>query len=408
MKYLHILILLLLSGILSSCWIEAAEDTPNGPGEPDPIPYENVSNSNLPTANLSGNNMSALAVDIDQDGDLDIVVASQGPNKILLNNGSGEFSLLSNTILNSFSLNSQDVAVADYNGDGQFDLFFGNAAEQANRQINEFYLNQGNVSFSNDNGLIPVTGISNSTVARDVNRDGFLDILIGNSGQNILLINNGNARFFNETGQRLPSRFDLTRDLEVGDINGNGFPDIIVANENDDNRILTNNGSGIYLDQTGSRLPLISAIEETREVELADIDGDGDLDIYFSNVRIFESGADPQDRLLVNNGQGVFSDVTSSQLPQKTTNTFDTDFLDIDGDGDLDIITGNFNGGVQVFLNNGAGTFTDDTENWMPEDFNPRVVDFEIADYNGDQLPDIYIAVFDGPDALLLRKDLEQ
>ncbi|MGK7369208.1 MAG: FG-GAP-like repeat-containing protein, partial [Candidatus Halalkalibacterium sp. M3_1C_030] len=124
--------------------------------------------------------------------------------------------------------------------------------------------------------------------------------------------------------------------------------------------------------------------------------------------RIFESGADPQDRLLVNNGQGVFSDVTSSQLPQKTTNTFDTDFLDIDGDGDLDIITGNFNGGVQVFLNNGAGTFTDDTENWMPEDFNPRVVDFEIADYNGDQLPDIYIAVFDGPDALLLRKDLEQ
>jgi len=408
MRYLHIIILILLGGTVSSCWIEAAEDSPNGPGEPDPIPYENVSSSNLPTGSLSGSSMNALAVDIEQDGDLDLVIASQGPNKILLNNGSGEFSILSNSILDRFNFNSQDVAVADFNGDSRFDLFFGNAADQTTSQTNEFYLNLGNVSFSNDLGQIPVTGISNSSLARDLNRDGFIDILIGNSGQNILLINNGNARFFDQTGQRLPSRFDLTRDIEVGDITGNGFPDIIVANENDDNRVLANNGSGIYLDQTGARLPVISAIEETREVELADVDGDGDLDIYYSNVRIFESGADPQDRLLINNGQGVFSDVTSSQLPQKTSNTFDTDFLDIDSDGDLDILTGNFNGGVQVFLNNGAGTFTDDTENWLPEGLNPRVVDFEVADYNGDQLPDIYIAVFAGADILLLRKDQEQ
>ena len=408
MRSLHLLILIILAGILSSCWIEAAEDSPNGPGEPDPIPYKDVSSSNLPTGSLSGNSSSALAVDIDQDGDLDIVIAAQGPNKILLNNGSGEFSILTNSILDRFNYNTQDVAVADFNGDGRFDLFFGNAADQANQQINEFYLNQGNVSFSNDIGLIPVSGISNAALARDMNGDGFLDILIGNSGQNILLINNGNARFFNETGQRIPSRFDLTRDLEVGDVTGNGFPDIVVANENDDNRLLANNGSVIFLDQTGSRLPLISAIEETRETELADVDGDGDLDIYYSNVQIFESGADPQDRLLINNGQGIFADATSSRLPQKTSNTFDTDFVDIDGDGDLDILTGNFNGGIQVFLNNGAGTFTDETENWLPEELNPQVVDFEIADYNGDQLPDIYVAVFNGPDVLLIRKDLEE
>lgn len=408
MRYLNILILVLLSGVLSSCWIEAAEDSPNGPGEPDPIPYENVSSSNLPTGSLSGTNMSALAVDIEGDGDLDIVIASNGPNKILINNGAGEFSVLANTILNSFSFNSQDVAVADFNSDGLFDLFFSNTADQTTPQANEFYINQGNISFTNANGLIPVTGISNSASARDLNGDGIVDILIGNNGQNNVLVNTGNARFFDQTGQRLPSRIDLTRDMEVGDLTGNGLPDIISGNENGDNRLLFNNGSGIYLDQTGTRLPLISAIEETREVELADIEGDGDLDIYFSNVRIVESGADPQDRLLINSGQGVFSDVTSSQLPQKTTNTFDTDFLDIDRDGDLDILTGNFNGGVQVFLNNGAGTFTDDTENWLPEDFSPRVIDFEIADYNGDQLPDIYIAVFDGPDALLLRKDLQQ
>lgn len=408
MRFLHILIFIVLGGVLSSCWIEAADDSPNGPEEPDPIPYKDVSSSNLPISSLSGNNNSALAVDIEKDGDLDIVIASQGPNKILLNNGSGEFSLLQNSILDRFSYNSQDVAVADFNGDGRFDLFFANAANQTNQQINEFYLNQGNVSFTNDIGLIPVAGISNATVARDMNNDGFIDILIGNNGQNVLLINNGNARFFDETGQRLPSRFDLTKDIEVGDITGNGFPDIVVGNETDDNRLLANNGSGIFLDQTGSRLPAISAIEETREVELADVDDDGDLDIYFSNVRIFESGADPQDRLLINNGQGVFTDATSSKLPVKTSNTFDSDFVDIDGDGDLDIVTGNFNGGIQVFLNNGAGTFSDDTENWLPEGLTPQVADFEIADYNGDQLPDIYIAAYNGPDVLLLRKEPQE
>lgn len=407
MKSRNILMLVLLAGFFSSCWIEAAEDSPNGPGEPDPIPYENVSSSNLPTGSLSGNSMSALAADVDNDGDLDLVIAIEfGRNRLLLNNGSGVFSDESAGRLPNYNFNSQDVAIADFNRDGLFDIFFANAANRTTRQANEFYLNQPGNVFSDRLDLItvPTLGISNAAVARDLDNDQDIDLLIGNNGQNRILINNGNARFiYDDT--RLPQRLDLTQDVEVGDITGEGSPDVIVANENDDNRILINNGSGFYSDQTAERLPVIGGIEETREVELADIDGDGDLDIYLSNVQLFESGANPQDRLLENNGDGVFSDVTQSQLPQKITNTFDTDFLDIDSDGDLDIITGNFNGGVQVFLNNGEGTFTDDTENWMPENFNPRVMDFEIADFNSDGRPDIYIATYQSTDALLIRKN---
>jgi hypothetical protein len=342
---------------------------------------------------------------MDNDGDLDLAVAIEfGPNRLLINNGSGVFTDQSAERLPGFNFNSHDIAIADFNRDGRFDIFFANAANRTTQQTNEFYLNQPGNVFLDRLDLIPVLGISNATVARDLDNDQDIDLLVGNSGQNRILLNNGNARFINDDS-RIPQRVDLTQDLEVGDITGDGNPDIIVANENDDNRIIINSGSGVYFDQTGERLPVIGGVEETREVELADIDGDGDLDIYFSNVQIFESGANPQDRLLVNNGQGIFSDVTSSQLPQKTTNTFDTDFLDIDGDGDLDILTGNFNGGAQVFINDGSGTFTDETENWLPENFNPRVVDFEIADYNGDQLPDIYIAVFNGSDILLIRND---
>lgn len=407
MKFFKIATLLILAGVLSSCWIEAAEDMPNGPGEPDPVPYENVTNSNLPTGSLSGNSMNALSADLDNDGDLDLVIAIEfGPNRLLINNGAGVFSDQSANKLPGFNFNSNDIAIAKFNSDNLFDIFFANAANRTTQQTNEFYLNQPGFVFLDRRDLItdPVLGISNATVARDLDNDQDIDLLIGNNGQNRILLNNGNARFINDDS-RIPQRLDLTQDLEVGDLTGNGFPDIVVANENDDNRILINSGSGFYFDQTGERLPVIGGIEETREVELADIDGDGDLDIYFSNVQLFESGANPQDRLLVNNGRGVFTDVTSSQLPQKTTNTFDTDFLDIDGDGDLDILTGNFNGGVRVFLNDGTGNFTDNTENWLPENFNPRAVDFEIADYNGDQLPDIYIAVFDGSDVLLIRNN---
>ena len=405
MRVTNIMLLIFLAVFLSSCWIEAAEDMPNGPDEPDPIPYQNVTNSNLPTGSLSGNSLSALTADMDNDGDLDLAVAIEfGPNRLLINNGSGAFTDQSAERLPGFNFNSHDIAIADFNRDGRFDIFFANAANRTTQQTNEFYLNQPGNVFLDRLDLIPVLGISNATVARDLDNDQDIDLLVGNSGQNRILLNNGNARFINDDS-RIPQRVDLTQDLEVGDITGDGNPDIIVANENDDNRIIINSGSGVYFDQTGERLPVIGGVEETREVELADIDGDGDLDIYFSNVQIFESGANPQDRLLVNNGQGIFSDVTSSQLPQKTTNTFDTDFLDIDGDGDLDILTGNFNGGAQVFINDGSGTFTDETENWLPENFNPRVVDFEIADYNGDQLPDIYIAVFNGSDILLIRND---
>lgn len=405
MRVNKIAILLILAGVLSSCGIEAAEDSPNDPEEPDPVPYQNVTNSNLPTASLSGNSMSALSADMNNDGNLDLVVAIEfGRNKLLLNNGSGVFSDQSANKLPGYNFNSQDVAVADFNGDGLFDIFFANAANRTTQQTNEFYLNQPGIVFLDRLDRIPVLGISNAAVARDLDNDQDIDLLIGNNRQNRILINNGNARFVNDDS-RISQRLDLTQDVEVGDITGDGNPDIIVANQNDDNRILINNGSGFFFDQTGERLPVIGGIEETHEVELADIDGDGDLDIYFSNAQLFESGANPQDRLLENNGNGVFSDVTQSQLPQKLSNTFDTDFLDIDNDGHLDIITGNFDGGVRVFINDGSGTFTDDTENWMPQDFNPSVIDFEIADFNGDGRPDIYIANYQSTDALLIRRN---
>ena len=401
MRIISYLGLLILATFLFSCdWLKSDGDNPTDPGDPDAAAYQNVSSSNLPLGALSGNSMDAQPVDIDFDGDIDLVIAVEfGANRLLLNNGNGFFSDASQNRIPARNFDSEDVAIANFNADNFLDLFF--ASED--NEVNEFYLNQGSAFFTDAIGRIPVTGMSNAAEAIDVNGDGAIDILIGNNGINRLLINNGNAFFSDQSGQRLPNVNDITQDIEFGDLDGDGDLDIVVANE-DANRILINTGNGFFADQTSTRLPLFGT-EETREVDLGDLDGDGDLDIYFSNVTLFQSGSNSQDRLLINNGQGVFSDSTSSSLPQITTNTVDADFFDIDADGDLDILAGNFNGGARVFINDGSGNFADDTENWLPQNFFPRVVDFEVADYNGDGLPDIYVANFQSADALLIRRN---
>jgi len=398
--YEYSILILSLTNILLGCNLNSETDGPTDPSEPDITAFQNAS-SNLPLNSLSGNSMDAKTADLDNDGDRDLIVAVEfGPNKLLINNGDGIFNDQSSGRLPARDFDSEEVVIAEFNGDGLLDLFF----VSEDNLTNEFYLNGGEASFFDATNRIPVSGTSNAVETADIDNDGDMDLLIGNNGQNAMLINNGNAFFFNQTNQRLPERLDITQDVEFGDIDGDGDLDILVGNE-DENRILINSGTGFFTDQTSSRLPLTDGIEETREVDLGDIDGDGDLDIYFSNVELFQSGANPQDRLLINDGEGVFSDSTDSQLPQKTTNTMDADFLDIDGDGSLDLLVGNFNGGARLFINDGTGNYTDETEEWLPDDFSPRVMDFEASDYNGDQLTDIFIANFQSRDNLLLRRN---
>lgn len=396
-----ITLLVFIFGLLaSSCGLNlnAPDDGANGTNPDTVAVYRNATSSNLPDG-LSATASATKAGDIDNDGDLDLVVAIElKSNKILINDGTGRFVDESESKLPSQNLDSQDVVIADFNRDGNLDLFFVNSQNQTN----ELFINNGDATFSDLSNRIPVTGNSTSVESTDIDNDGSMDILIGNINQNVLLMNSGNAFFNNQTSQRIPQIIDLTHAIKFDDITGDNLLDIIVGNENA-NRILVNIGSGFFSDQTSNRLPFINAIEETQEVNTVDVDGDGDQDIYFGNLG-FRDGSNPQDRLLINNGQGFYADQTADRLPTITTNTFDTEFADLDGDRDSDLVVGNYNGGIRVLLNNGNGIFTDQTSAWIPKNFTPLVTDLEIGDFNNDQLPDIFIAVRNGQDQLLLYK----
>lgn len=399
MIYREILSLLLVGIVINSCGLNLnAPDDGTGGSDPDTTAkFQNVSSSNLPSG-LSGTTQKGKAADFDRDGDLDLALAIPfAANKLLINDGSGNFADESTTRLPALDSNTRDLAVADFNSDGNPDLFF-----VGNQTANELYINEGQGNFSDLSNRIPVSGNFTSITALDIDGTGSVDVMIGNLGQNVMLINSGNAFFTDQTTQRLPQQTNNTRDIVFGDITGDNLRDMIIANDSG-NRSLINTGSGFFVDQTPNRIPFTNSIEETRDVELVDVDNDGDNDIYFGNAG-FESGSTPQDRLLINNGQGIFSDQTPDRLPAITTVTLDAEFADLDDDGDLDLIIGNYNGGISVLINDGSGFYSDQSTNWLPDEFLPLVTDLEIADLNNDGRVDLYISAREGNDQLLLQR----
>lgn len=368
--------------------------------------YNDVSESNLPIEALSGLSMDAKPGDVDNDGDLDIVIANEHrPNILLINDGQGVFTDESAGRLPQKERDSEDVAIADFNDDGAPDIFIVSEDDTEN----ELYLNDGTGHFEDASDRIPVEGTSNAVLSYDINGDDLADIIIGNNGQNQILINQGQAQWQVETAQRLPPLNDITQDIELGDVNGDGHLDLLVGNE-DKNRLLINNGEGAFIDETDERLVFRDAPEETREADFGDIDNDGDLDILFANVRAFVSGADMKNRILLNNGNGRFNDETAVRLPEVMHRSFDGDLFDLDSDGDLDLIFSNTLLRSQsptpytVYTNNGNGVFSDKTGELLPASAQGFGFDAEFADFNGDNQNDLFLANRGSADILLLRR----
>jgi hypothetical protein len=153
----------------------------------------------------------------------------------------------------------------------------------------------------------------------------------------------------------------------AGDLDGDGDVDL-VANTALGLRILWNDGQGRF---TPGPVLAPSTLVATR-VALADIDNDGDLDIAIGYLWFFVYAPG---QLLRNDGPLGFTPV-STQWPTVNTAPHELLFVDFDGDGDLDLVTADGLNAApsmsqpapynRLYLNNGAGTFTDVTATRMP------------------------------------------
>jgi len=280
--------------------------------------------------------MDVVAADLNGDGYEELIIATEfGPNLIFLNNGSSfeagpalpEFASYQAPYLGE---DSEDIALADFDQDGDPDLFF--VSEDS--KLHELLLNDGKGHFAKAPFQIPKTGDANAVVVYDFNQDGYPDVLIGHRGQNALHLNDTGKGFREATTTHWEINSDHTQDLILVDIDGDGDQDIVEAIES--------GGSNLYLNQNGQfqeasdRLPDLSAYE-ARKVIAVDVDQDGDQDLFFCHVGW--QGTDPQNKMLLNDGSGHFTDVTSSALPKDQSTTLDAAFTDLNGDGLLDMVT---------------------------------------------------------------------
>lgn len=339
-------------------------------------------------AGLAGQCMDAAAGDADGDGDLDIALAMEfRPNLLLFNDGRGVFTLRSGR-LPVTRHDSEDVAFADFDRDGDADLVLVSEDDRSD----ELYLNAGDGRFTDVSERLVPQDVSNALAIIDLDQDGAPDILTGNIGTNRVLINDGSARFTDRTAELWPQDGDSrTQDIEIADVDGDGDDDVIVANEGQNELYL--NSQGVLSNATARALP--SRIDETREIRAADLDGDGDLDLVVANVS-FLMAVSPRDYLLINDGTGVFSE-GPQRFPEGERNNFTIQVADLDGDADLDVIVPDTQfprsrGDFRVLLNDGGGEF-DIAEPGLviASDVDGNGFDIEVADFDGDGLADLFL-----------------
>ena len=285
-----------------------------------------------------------LLGDIDNDGDLDLLT-SNGLFGMFsyLNNGTGVFTPNRNTVIGN---TPSCATLADVDGDGDLDLLGGDA----DNPTIAIALNDGTGIFG-FMGLpaqnLIVGNQPMSVTTGDIDADGDLDMVCANYGSNSVSIgfNNGNGLFGGTVNLGVGTQ---PTTVQLADIDSDGDLDILTTSRNTNAVVVRlNNGAGSF--STG---PTIGVGAAPSDLALADIDRDGDLDLLVTNA----SGASVSVRL--NNGFGAFAGTTTLALPAGSTPT-GLGAGDVDADGDLDLVVAQGTGGqVITYLNNGFGTFT--------------------------------------------------
>ena len=187
--------------------------------------------------------------------------------------------------------------------------------------------------------------------------------------------------------------------ITKGDANGDGYEDIYIGGAANQASVLYfQNASGKFSKAPSQPWEADKACEDTDAV-FFDADGDGDMDLYVVSGGGGEMANYPrtlQDRLYINQGNGKFMKSTGS-LPEDFYAGFRVKSADFDGDGDMDLFVGGR--GVagkypypdrSMLLRNDKGKFTDVTQTWSKELMNPGMVtDLIWTDFNNDKKPDL-------------------
>jgi hypothetical protein len=333
--------------------------------------------------------------DFDGDNWLDVVESNMDPSgqlRFFHNNGDGTFVERTEEAGLTGIAGGLNIINADYNNDGHMDVLVQRGAwfGEHGRMPRSLLRNDGHGKFTDvtfDAGLAEENFPSQTAAWADYDNDGDLDLYVGNESTpqsvfpNELFRNEGDGTFVNVAKDAGVKNLRFAKGVVWGDYDADGRPDLYVSNLGEDNRLYHNNGDGTFTDVAPSLG--VTGPKDSFAVWFWDYDNDGALDIYVTTyyqdngaerLRAVAatylgqpSKAEPA-KLYRGDGHGTFRDVAAEQgLARIKTLPMGANFGDLDNDGWLDFYLGtgypNYDGLIPnvMYRNRGGSGFADVT-----------------------------------------------
>jgi len=335
-----------------------------------------------------------VAVDLDNDGDLDLVASGSSinsdavNNKIYLNDGLGNLTELtfSSAVPNYLVAGDRAcLSFADYDGDGILDVLMGG------RNARGILKGNGDGTFTQTSLVVPSAFVGCSWI--NANSDGYIDYIAIADGLAAITLytNNGDGTFTASNSDFINENLYET-DLAVTDYNNDRQPDLFISAWDDAksyrfSRVFENNSGSFTKINTG-----IKYQKANGSATWADVDGNGYLDLLFSGDggSSSEETADNIVRIMLNNGDTLIEKQSFEGFRPLNTGGSEA-MVDWDNDGDMDIILTGWssianNQVTKIYLNDGQANFTLSSESI------PGVSDggVSLTDIDGDGRIDLF------------------
>ncbi len=324
---------------------------------------------------LPSDSRAVEIVDLDGDGWLDVVVANtfSDPPDILMNQGTNGSGLWAGVVLENWRTPPLPIpprfcglGVGDFSGDGMPDIFF---ADYLNTLEDRIWLNDGTGVFTdmttpNLPAAFAESGFGTSAFIGDVDGDGDGDLVRGQAGSMHIVWNSGTGSFNSQTVLSASAVYDVG----TADLDNDGDLDMYFCQDPQDQYELNPGGLASHNSASWS-IHQFSMTESANtggfnaNPHFADVDGDGDLDVGVSDVDVDVPGFSRRFSLLRNNYPSTSPTLLSNpygaiQQNYNQLGTYDHNFLDVNGDGWLDLwisfgsqnAGGVYSGGNKIFI----------------------------------------------------------